>query len=378
MSIEIDKTEMEDNMKYETHEKFGKVSKLGFGAMRFPKKGDQIDQEQVNAMIKAAYDAGVNYFDTAYVYGGGASEIALGKALKQFPRDSFFLADKHPFYNLKTMEERDTFFNTSLERCGVDYFDFYLIHAVNGKNAKGIIDYDMVNWAVQKKKEGKIRYLGFSMHDTIDLLNELLALHDWDFVQIQYNYLDTEGEPGTKGYEELVKRNIPITIMEPLKGGVLVNIPENLTKPFRDIGMSNQEIAFRWIAEKKGILTVLSGMSSIEQTEDNLRIFSNLESLTDEQNAAIAQVKKNIIDAQKVGCTGCAYCMPCPMGINIPASFKAWNTKAMNDSTNWISGADIDAETIKKCVECGQCMNHCPQKINVPEKLKELLAYYGK
>src|SRR5699024_459710 len=125
-------------------------------------------------------------------------------------------------------------------------------------------------WAVQKKKEGKIRYLGFSMHDTIDLLNELLALHDWDFVQIQYNYLDTEGEPGTKGYEELVKRNIPITIMEPLKGGVLVNIPENLTKPFRDIGMSNQEIAFRWIAEKKGILTVLSGMSSIEQTEDNL------------------------------------------------------------------------------------------------------------
>ena len=119
-------------------------------------------------------------------------------------------------------------------------------------------------------------------------------------------------------------------------------------------------------------------MSSIEQTEDNLRIFSNLEPLTDEQNAAIAQVKKNIIDAQKVGCTGCAYCMPCPMGINIPASFKAWNTKAMNDSTNWISGTDIDAETIKKCVECGQCMNHCPQKINVPEKLKELLAYYGK
>ena len=205
-------------MIYTNNEKFGKVSKLGFGAMRFPQKDGKIDQEQVNQMIKAAYDKGVNYFDTAYVYNAGASEIALGEALKQFPRQSFFLADKHPFYNLSNNDERDVFFQESLDRCQVDYFDFYLIHAVNSSNAKGIYDYDMVNWAIEKKNQGKIRYLGFSIHDTTTLLNELLPLYDWDFIQIQYNYIDTEGEPGTSGYEELVKRNIPIIIMEPQIG----------------------------------------------------------------------------------------------------------------------------------------------------------------
>ena len=366
-------------MKYENSIKFGSLSKLGFGAMRFPKKDNgEIDQQQVNAMIKAAYDAGVNYYDTAYVYGGGASEKALGEALKQFPRDSFFLADKHPFYNLKNNEQRDEFFNTSLERCGVDYFDFYLMHAVNRENAHGLLDYDMIKWADEKKKQGKIRFLGFSMHDTNDLLKELLALYDWDFVQIQYNYLDIDGEPGTAGYEELVKRNIPIIIMEPLKGGVLANIPEHRCKPFKDLGISNQEMAFRWIAGKQGIMTVLSGMSDMAQTTDNLNIFSDLKPLGEGELKAINQVRENIIGAQKVGCTGCGYCSGCPMGIDIPAAFKAWNTKAMNDRSNWISGTDIDADSISKCIACGKCASHCTQKIDIPEKLKELLAYYGK
>ena len=364
-------------MQYEATEKFGKISKLGFGAMRFPMKGDAIDQEQVDQMIQAAYEAGVNYFDTAYIYNGGASEISLGKALRRFPRESFFLADKHPFYRVAAPEDRDQFFETSLERCGVEYFDFYLLHCVTSRNYQNVIDQDMVRWAAQKKKEGRIRYLGFSMHDSVDLLRNLLDMHDWDFVQIQYNYLDTQGEPGLKGYEELLRRNIPMTIMEPLKGGALVNLPDRITQPFRTLGVSNQEIAFRWLAEKKGILTILSGMSTLEQTLDNLQIFSRLRPLDEADRQAIEQVKKNLLSAQMVGCTGCAYCMPCPMGINIPGSFKAWNTKAMDAGSNWISGTAINADSIKKCVQCGHCAAHCPQKIDVPAKLKELLAYYG-
>ena len=364
-------------MKYEIHEKFGRISKLGFGAMRFPKLADgAIDQQQVNQMIRTAYEAGVNYFDTAYVYGNGASERALGEALRQFPRDSFFLADKHPFYNLANRDQRDEFFNTSLELCGVSYFDFYLMHAVNRKNAPGLTQYDMVEWAMEQKKKGKIRFLGISMHDSNGLLKELLDLCDWDFVQIQYNYLDTEGEPGTEGYEELLRRGIPMTIMEPLKGGVLVNIPPALSLPFRKLEKTNQEMAFRWIAEKKGILTILSGMSTMEQTVDNLNIFSDPAPLGEEELRAIQQVKHNIIQAQKVGCTGCGYCSGCPMGIDIPAAFKAWNTKAMNDSSNWISGTAIDADLIRTCIQCGKCAAHCPQKIDIPGKLKELLRDY--
>lgn len=365
-------------MQYEMSEKFGKVSKLGFGAMRFPMKGEQIDQEQVDEMIRIAYEAGVNYFDTAYVYNDGASEEALGKALRRFPRDTFFLADKHPFYDVAAPEDRDRFFETSLRRCGVEYFDFYLIHCITSRNFQNILNQDMVKWAIQKQKEGRIRYLGFSIHDSIGLLRQMLDMHDWDFVQIQYNYLDVQGEPGRAGYEELLRRNIPITIMEPLKGGVLVNLPSGLAQPFRQIGATNQEMAFRWLAEQKGILTILSGMSTLEQTRDNLKIFSELRPLDDAQRQAIEAVRENILRAQKVPCTGCAYCMPCPMGINIPASFKAWNTKAMNTGSNWISGTAINAESIQKCVECGQCAAHCPQKIDVPTKLRELLAYYGK
>lgn len=357
-------------MDYTINEKFGKVSRLGFGAMRFPKKDGEIDQEQVNEIIKTAYEGGVNYFDTAYVYNKGESERALGKALKQFPRESFFLADKHPFYNLTTMEERDLFFNQSLERCGTDYFDFYLIHAVNSQNAKGIYDFDMVNWALKKKAEGKIRYLGFSIHDTDLLLKELLDFHSWDFVQIQYNYLDTEGEPGKKGYEELVKRGIPIIIMEPLKGGVLANIPNKQAEPFLRLNKSSHSLSFRWLLQQKGIMTVLSGMSDLAQTKDNLKIFDSPSPLSSDEEEAVKMVKENILSSQKVGCTGCGYCMPCPMGIDIPQSFKAWNTKNMNVGGNWISGTGIDEEMIKKCIECGKCAQHCPQKNSSSTKAK--------
>ena len=364
-------------MIYTDNNKFGKVSKLGFGAMRFPQKDGQIDQEQVNKMIKIAYDAGVNYFDTAYVYNKGASEIALGKALKQFPRDSFFLADKHPYYNLQSMEQRDIFFQESLDRCGVDYFDFYLIHAINANDAPKIEQYDMINWALEKKKQGKIKWLGFSIHEKIDLLEKLVPLCDWDFVQIQYNYMDIEHEPGKAGYDLLVKNNIPVVIMEPLKGGILANIPDSLNEPFRKLGGSNVSYSFRWLAEHQGIMTILSGMSDIAQTEDNCNIFADLKPLSETEHKAIEQVAENIRSKQRVGCTGCAYCMPCPVGIDIPGTFKAWNTRAISEHNvkgNWVSGTAIDTDSLERCVACGKCVGHCPQKIAVPDRLKEILS----
>lgn len=360
-------------MKYDNFPDMGKVSKLGFGAMRFPKIGEEIDQAQVDSMIKIAYDAGVTYFDTAYVYGEGASERALGKALKQFPRDSYFLADKLPYYRIKNASDCNTFFNESLTRCGVDYFDYYLIHAVNAKEAPMIDEFDVVKWAVQKQKEGKIRKLGFSMHDSYELLVDLLGKHKWDFVQIQYNYMDIVHEPGKAGFDELKRRGIPVVIMEPLKGGILADIPEELTVPYKELGGSNVSYGFRWLNDQEGIMCILSGMSNITQTEQNCEIFSNLKPLTDAEKKAITQVSENILSRQKVGCTACAYCMPCPVGIDIPGTFKAWNTKSLNQSSNWISGTGIEYDTLAKCVECGKCAAHCPQKLSVPMLLKQVI-----
>lgn len=350
------------------------LSKLGFGAMRLPEKDGAIDQEQVNRMVKHAFDHGVNYFDTAYVYGDGASELALGTALQQLDRSKFYLADKMPFWSIGE-NHLDACFQTSLDRLQTDYIDFYLLHCMGRDTYGAAKQLDAIKWAVQKKKEGKIRHLGFSIHDDYEFLLEILGDYDWDFAQIQFNYLDLQDKPGLAGYEELTRRNIPIVIMEPLKGGALADIPDHIAAPFRALGGSNVSYAFRWLAEKPGIVTILSGMSTLAQVEDNVRVFADIAPLSEAEHAAINQVEQNIKSTQKVPCTGCRYCMPCPMGVMIPDQFKAWNTQAMQPkSGNWISGAAVDAENAALCVSCGACMTHCPQHINIPEKLRELAA----
>lgn len=351
------------------------LSKLGFGLMRLPHKNEnEIDQEQVNEMVKFAYDNGVNYYDTAYVYNNGGSEIALGTALKQIKREDIFVADKLPMRKITSKESLDELFNTSLERLQTDYIDFYLLHALDRGLLKTINEFDVVAWALQKKKEGKIKYLGFSIHDTYETLLEILKLNDWDFAQIQFNYMDAEDHPGEKGYLELTKRNIPIVIMEPLKGGMLSDIPDNIAKPFRDLNGSNVKFAFSWLAEKQGIVTILSGMSNMAQIKENVELFKDIQDLSTEEHNAILEVEKNIRSLQKVNCTGCRYCMPCPFGVKIPSIFKGWNTNSMNNGSNWISGSYIDYESAEKCTECGACMVHCPQHIQIPDMLKNVIA----
>lgn len=354
------------------------LSKLGFGAMRLPKKDGVIDQDHVNKMVKYAFDNGINYYDTAYVYDDGGSEIALGNALKQLNREDFFLADKLPYWKADSKESLDKIFNTTLERLQTDYIDFYLMHSLDRDAYEKMIRYDGINWAIQKKKEGKIKYLGFSIHDDYDFLLDVLKEYDWDFAQIQFNYLDLEDNPGEKGYNELVKRNIPIIIMEPLKGGLLSDIPDNIAAPFRELGNSNVSFAFRWLAEKEGIVTILSGMSNMKQLEENIEVFKDIEPLTEDEHKAILKVEENIKALQKVKCTGCRYCMPCPLGVEIPDIFKAWNTKSMHNSSNWISGTFINYKSAAKCVACGKCLSLCPQHIQIPEMLQKVIAEKAK
>lgn len=363
-------------MKYTKLEKLNiEVSKLGLGAMRFPMKDGKIDQEQVNEMVKVAFEGGVNYFDTAYVYNDGDSERTLGKALKQLKREEFFVADKMPFWLVKKSEDVEKILNESLENLDVKYFDFYLMHALDRGNFESMMKINGLSWAIEKKKQGLIKYLGFSIHDDFELLEEVLNLYDWDFVQIQYNYMDLEDKPGKKGYEEIARRNIPIIIMEPLKGGMLAVMPQNVKEPFTKIGdASSASYSFRWLAEKDGIATILSGMSNLEQLKENIDIFRSLKPLNESELEAIEEVKNNINSRQKVKCTGCNYCMPCPAGVEIPENFKAWNTQAMNTSDNWISGTSINYKNASKCVECRICASHCPQKIDIPNKIKEMIS----
>ncbi len=349
-----------------------KLSKLGFGSMRFPKTDGVINQNEVDKMVKVAFESGVNYFDTAYVYDG--SEVALGKAIKQLNRDEIYIADKMPFWGMDGQAYLDKTFEETLDRLQTEYVDFYLLHCINEEHLNQAKKYNVVKFFEDLKAQGKIKYLGFSIHASYEILVETLDLHDWDFVQIQYNYLDLNDAPGKQGYDELVKRDLPVFIMEPLKGGLLSDLVQTITQPYQKLGGSNVSYAFRWLAEQKNISVILSGMSDIGQLTENIDIFSDLRPLSAAEKLAIEEVKDNILKYQKVPCTGCKYCLPCPVNVQIPTLFKSWNTASMlTPQSGWLSGADIDYNNALKCIDCKACLKKCPQRIDIPTKIKQLL-----
>ena len=348
-----------------------KMSRLGFGCMRFPKTF-----EETKECIDTAMAAGVNYYDTAYVYNN--SEVTLGKCLEGYDRSSYYLTSKLPIFKVNKIEDVRAIFNESYERLQTDYIDFYLLHALNAGSVQRIKELGIMDEVKKLVAEGRIKHLGFSIHAPKEVLIDALDLYDFDFVQIQLNYLDMIHEPGYEGYEILTERNIPVVIMEPVKGGMLANIPSPLNDPFVKLNKSysNASYCFRFLMQFPNIKVILSGMSSLAQVKDNLNTFDKEEIFTEEMAKAVEEVKNNILKIKKVDCTGCRYCMPCPFGVDIPGNFSVLNRRTMGEVLNnsWYKESPYpEGATAINCKECGACMKHCPQGINIPLMLKETL-----
>ncbi len=360
-----------------------KMPRLGFGLMRLPTNGDEIDLEAVNKMVDDYIAAGLNYFDTAYVYHGGNSERAAKECIvKRYPRDSFYLATKLPAWSIKTADDRDRIFNEQCERAGVEYFDFYLLHSVEeGGNYDTYEKFDCFEWGLQKKREGKIRHFGFSFHGTPALLEKLLDDHpEVEFVQIQLNYLDWDNPVISSGrlYEILSERGIPIIVMEPVKGGTLASPPPEALEKFESSrkGASAASWALRFVASLPGVMTILSGMSNSEQMKDNIDTFKGFESLSDSEKQVIEQVKEIMRGKPTIGCTSCRYCCDgCPQGIKIPDIFTLINSMRIYNegwrAKNYYNTNIAPIAKASDCIGCGQCEGVCPQHLPIIEYLKE-------
>ena len=359
-----------------------KMPRLGFGLMRLPEKDGEIDLEQVEKMVDLYLDAGLNYFDTAYVYHGGKSEVAAREALvKRYPRDSFMLATKLPAWEIKCPEDVDRIFDEQRERAGVEYFDFYLLHSIeDGNNYDTYVKYDCFSWGVKMREEGKIKHFGFSFHGSPDLLTKILDEHpEVEFVQIQYNYLDRTN-PVVRSqelYEILSSRNIPIIVMEPVRGGMLANLDPSADAKFKAVSpdASQASWALRFVSSQPGVMTVLSGMSSEDQMKDNIATFTDFEPMTPEEFKVVDEVTDEILKVPQIGCTACRYCCDgCPMGISIPDIFRVINTlrRYPDDwrSKNFYKGLITRSGKASDCIGCGQCEGVCPQHLSVIEELK--------
>ena len=356
-----------------------KISKLAFGTMRLPLKDDgSIDQNQVNEMTDYAMAHGVNYFDTAYPYHDGRSEIAIGKALAKYPRESFRLVTKFPGHQFMKKYDCDGIFHEQLAKCGVDYFDFYLFHNVyeNSLATYKSGEYCIVDYFVKQKQLGKIRHLGFSTHARAENLEEILDFFGdrIEFCQIQLNYVDWTLQDAKKKIELLGSRGIPVMVMEPVRGGKLTDLGEENNARLKGLrpGESIASWAFRWLAEIPEVATVLSGMSSLEQMKDNIRTFTDGTPLSEEEWNMMLEIAETL--KKGVPCTACRYCCGgCPMGLDIPMLLAGYND--MKFASAFTVKMQMDGTPAEKwpdkCIGCGACASVCPQHIDIPEVLKE-------
>ena len=365
-------------MEYRSMDKLGiKTSLLGFGCMRFPTKADgTIDEAKAEAMLDRAYASGVNYFDTAYPYHNGESEPLVGRIMKKYDRHSFYLATKLPVWLVKEASDVDKYLNEQLERLQTDYVDFYLMHAMGKERWDEMLKIGCVDRLIELQKQGKIKYLGFSFHDGYEAFEEIINYRDWDFCQIQFNYMDCDEQATFKGYDLAKEKGIPLVIMEPVKGGTLARLSDDIMDKFAtaDPNASAASFALRWVGTLDNVKVILSGMTTDEQLEDNLKTFDSFKPMDQKELDMIEDVKATILSRTMNGCTGCRYCMPCPMGVDIPGSFSCWNRYHMYQNyyaVNWTWETEMgDAHQPKNCVECGKCEAACPQKLPIREQLK--------
>lgn len=363
-------------------DKYGnKISVLGYGCMRFSQSGGKIDLDKAEKEIMEAYNAGVNYYDTAYVYSG--NEDALGKILeKNQIRENVNIATKLPPYLIKRVDSAEKYFAEQLKRLRTDHIDYYLMHMLTDiKTWNKLMELGIIEWLERKKESGAIRQVGFSYHGNSEKFCELLDGYDWDFCQIQYNYLDEHSQAGRRGLKYAASKNIPVIIMEPLRGGKLVGLlPENAKKLFEEypVKRSPAEWAFRWLWNQPEVTCVLSGMNSIEMVKENVKTASEAKAgeLTEEEEMLLRNVVNAINAKVKVGCTGCGYCMPCPQNVDIPGTFAAYNRrytdgwKAAAMEYFMCTGLRKDSASASNCIGCGKCEQHCPQHIEIRKELK--------
>ncbi|SFP98363.1 hypothetical protein SAMN04487928_11433 [Butyrivibrio proteoclasticus] len=369
-------------MEYRQNKKGEPISILGYGCMRFTSGPGGIDIAKAEKEIITAYNAGVNYYDTAYIYPG--SEAALGEILERnHIRENVNIATKLPQYLVGSRNAIDKYFNEELKRLRTDYIDYYLMHHMTASNQwDKLVGLGIKEWIEEKKSSGQIRNIGFSYHGNTEDFIEILDAYDWDFCQIQYNYMDEHSQAGLKGLKHAAEKNIPVVIMEPLRGGKLVNLLPPKAKVLiasSPRGYTPAEYGLRWLWNQPEVTCVLSGMNSIQMVQENCRIASDAKagSFSKDDFEIIEKVKAIISESELVGCTGCRYCMPCPKGVDIPALFRVYNMTALESK----SAARFEyAQTVglkkepafaTQCIGCGKCEQHCPQSIPIREKIKE-------
>ncbi|MCL1821061.1 MAG: aldo/keto reductase [Oscillospiraceae bacterium] len=356
------------------------LSALGFGCMRFPRKGSGIDFSRSSKMLYSAIEKGVNYLDTAYIYGG--SEAFLGQALTPEWREKVSIATKLPLFMVKSGADFDKYFNRSLERLKTDHVEYYLAHMLTSLDLwEKLCSWGIEEWIEKQKQSGRIGAIGFSYHGGRLEFPKILKAYPWDFCQIQYNYLDENNQAGRSGLELAESMGIPVIVMEPLRGG---NLARNLPKPVVDEfnkavpGRTPADWAFKWVWNHPGVTCVLSGMSGEDEIEENIRLAaeSGQNVLTDAEIAVYENVVKLFGGMVKVPCTACGYCLPCPKGVDIPTSFSSYNTafslgksKAHREYMQNIDALHTDEHYASKCVNCGKCESHCPQNIQIRKEL---------
>ena len=358
------------------------LSILGYGCLRFSRKGTGIDQAKAEQEMKIALAHGVNYFDTAYTYGG--SEVCLGKFLAKGYRDQVNIATKLPHYYIKKEEEIERYFREQLERLQTDHVEYYLMHMLNDIAAwERLQSLKITEWIVDKKAQGQIQNIGFSFHGNTENFLKILEAYDWDFCQIQYNYMDEHSQAGRKGLKRAHEKGMVVIIMEPLRGGRLVQgLPKSAVKLLEreEPRRSPAEWGVRWLWNQPEVTVVLSGMNDSLQVEENVRIASQTEAgcMDSHELEVIEKVKAEINHCMRVPCTGCGYCMPCPGGVDIPGCFSAYNTRYTD---SWFQGmkAYVMCTTLKtnptnasKCLKCGKCEQHCPQSIAIRSELEQV------
>ena len=358
-----------------------KLSLLGFGAMRLPCLADgSIDENQVAEMTRLAMEAGVNYFDTAYPYHGGQSERVMGRVLSKYPRDSYNLATKYPGHQiLSDGYNPAAIFEEQLEKCGVDYFDFYLLHNVNEKSMEVYTDpqWGIVDYFKEQKQLGRIRHLGFSSHAQVEGLEKFLDYcgQDMEFCQIQLNYMDWMLQKAKEKYELLTARGIPVWVMEPVRGGMLASLREENSARLKAIRPEATDASwgFRFLQGLPNVKMVLSGMSNLAQMQDNLATFARRDTLNPEETELLLSIARGMMDS--IPCTACRYCCEgCPKGLDIPALLAVYNELRVTPTVNAAMRVEFLPEEKKPtaCIACGKCARSCPQNIDIPRALKEL------